>query len=51
MAGQATAADHAALGRPPGMFDRAAAAAGLTGLTPHEPRHTAASLAVSAGPT
>jgi integrase len=30
-------------------FDRAAEAAGLAGLTPHELRHTAASLAVSAG--
>lgn len=30
-------------------FDRAARAAGLDGLTPHELRHTAASLAVSAG--
>ena len=30
-------------------FDRAAVAAGLDGLTPHELRHTAASLAVSAG--
>src|SRR5690242_1191502 len=30
-------------------FDAAAAAAGLGGLTPHELRHTAASLAVSAG--
>jgi integrase len=30
-------------------FDQAAAAAGLPGLTPHELRHTAASLAVSAG--
>jgi integrase len=30
-------------------FDHAAAAAGLDGLTPHELRHTAASLAVSAG--
>ena len=30
-------------------FDRAAAAAGAPGLTPHELRHTAASLAVSAG--
>jgi integrase len=32
-------------------FDDAARAAGLAGLTPHELRHTAASLAVSAGPT
>ena len=31
------------------MFDRAAVDAGLDGLTPHELRHTAASLAVSAG--
>jgi hypothetical protein len=31
------------------MFDRACAAAGLTGLRPHDLRHTAASLAVSAG--
>jgi integrase len=31
------------------VFDRAAEDAGLTGLTPHELRHTAASLAVSAG--
>ena len=30
-------------------FDRAAAAAGLPGLTPHELRHTAASLAVASG--
>lgn len=30
-------------------FDRAAVEAGLDGLTPHELRHTAASLAVSAG--
>jgi integrase len=30
-------------------FDRAAASIGLPGLTPHELRHTAASLAVSAG--
>jgi integrase len=30
-------------------FDRAATEAGLSGLTPHELRHTAASLAVSAG--
>lgn len=30
-------------------FDQAAAAAGIPGLTPHELRHTAASLAVSAG--
>lgn len=30
-------------------FDRAAADAGVPGLTPHELRHTAASLAVSAG--
>jgi integrase len=31
------------------VFDKAAADAGLDGLTPHELRHTAASLAVSAG--
>ena len=31
------------------VFDRAAEDAGLTGLTPHDLRHTAASLAVSAG--
>jgi integrase len=31
------------------VFDRAAEDAGLEGLTPHELRHTAASLAVSAG--
>lgn len=31
------------------FFDPAAASAGLDGLTPHEIRHTAASLAVSAG--
>jgi integrase len=31
------------------VFDQAAAAAGLPGLTPHEMRHTAASLAVAAG--
>jgi integrase len=30
-------------------FNRAASAAGVAGLTPHELRHTAASLAVSAG--
>jgi integrase len=30
-------------------FDRAATEAGLSSLTPHELRHTAASLAVSAG--
>ena len=33
----------------PRFFDRAARAAGLEGLTPHELRHTAASLAVAAG--
>jgi integrase len=32
-----------------GWFNRAAAEAGIKGLTPHEMRHTAASLAVSAG--
>ncbi|OJX65528.1 MAG: hypothetical protein BGO95_10735 [Micrococcales bacterium 73-13] len=32
-----------------GWFDRAAALIGIKGLTPHEMRHTAASLAVSAG--
>jgi integrase len=31
------------------VFNKAAADAGLEGLTPHELRHTAASLAVSAG--
>ena len=31
------------------VFDRAAVDAGLDGLTPHELRHTAASLALSAG--
>ena len=30
-------------------FDRAAAAAGIPGLTPHELRHTAASLAIASG--
>lgn len=30
-------------------FDRAAATAGVSGLTPHELRHTAASLAIAAG--
>ena len=30
-------------------FDRAAAAAGLEGLVPHELRHTAASLAIASG--
>jgi integrase len=33
----------------PRFFDPAAEKAGLLGLTPHELRHTAASLAVSAG--
>jgi integrase len=33
----------------PRFFDPAAEKAGLPGLTPHEPRHTAASLAVAAG--
>jgi integrase len=33
----------------PDVFDKAAEDAGLAGLTPHELRHTAASLAVSAG--
>jgi integrase len=32
-----------------GVFDKAADDAALSGLTPHELRHTAASLAVSAG--
>ena len=32
-------------------FDRAAAAAGVPGLTPHELRHTAASLAIASGAT
>lgn len=32
-----------------GWFDAAATAAGVDGLTPHELRHTAASLAISAG--
>jgi integrase len=31
------------------VFDHAATAVGLDGLTPHELRHTAASLAISAG--
>jgi integrase len=31
------------------VFDPACAAAGLTGITPHDLRHTAASLAVAAG--
>jgi len=31
------------------VFDRAAASVGLAGLTPHELRHTAASLAVAEG--
>jgi integrase len=31
------------------QFDRAAAAAGLEGLVPHELRHTAASLAIASG--
>jgi integrase len=35
----------------PRVFDRAAEEIGLPGLTPHELRHTAASLAVSAGAT
>lgn len=33
----------------PRIFDPAAASAGLAGLTPHQLRHTAASLAVAAG--
>jgi integrase len=33
----------------PRIFDPAAERAGLAGLTPHELRHTAASLAVAAG--
>jgi integrase len=33
----------------PRVFDPACAAAGLTGITPHDLRHTAASLAVAAG--
>jgi integrase len=32
-------------------FDRAAARVGLTGLTPHELRHTAAALAIRSGAT
>lgn len=32
-----------------GWFDRAAVAAGVPGLTPHELRHTAASLAIASG--
>lgn len=32
-----------------GWFNDAAVSIGLTGLTPHELRHTAASLAISAG--
>ncbi|MGN6780321.1 MAG: tyrosine-type recombinase/integrase, partial [Marmoricola sp.] len=32
-----------------GWFDDAAAAVGIKGLTPHEMRHTAASLAVASG--
>jgi integrase len=32
-----------------GWFDRSAAAAGVPGLTPHELRHTAASLAIASG--
>lgn len=32
-----------------GWFDRAATAAGVPGLTPHELRHTAASLAIASG--
>ena len=34
---------------PPGHFDAAATAIGIPGLHPHELRHTAASLAISAG--
>lgn len=34
-----------------GYFDRAAIEAGVPGLVPHELRHTAASLAISAGAT
>lgn len=37
------------LGRRRRVFDRAAAPIGLAGLTPHELRHTAASLAVAEG--
>jgi integrase len=33
----------------PRVFDRACAAAGIEGLTPHDLRHTAASLTISAG--
>jgi integrase len=32
-----------------GWFDRSAASAGVPGLTPHELRHTAASLAIASG--
>jgi integrase len=35
----------------PRVFDRACAAAGITGLRPHDLRHTAASLAAPQGPT
>jgi len=33
----------------PRVFDRTCVAAGIEGLTPHDLRHTAASLAISAG--
>ena len=33
----------------PRVFDQACVAAGIDGLTPHDLRHTAASLAISAG--